>query len=374
MSGARCSARPDDLYRCANEVEQLTASLRGAVAAFDRAIDFVVMQTHGLFAALSWSDPLWSVVNALEDLGATVAQVGAAFEMAGGRLPDIRSVVVTSDAGAVDGWLEVTSWTPTHRLVAGLVGDWGNAVLDGRCRGWTDAGYEGNGFIIGPDGRSYPLVAPRVTRNGQVYNADEDVLPGRPSVLDLDGRDPGWSTIYEQIGVERWRAVPGVMERVLAGAGASGVGVHPGSTESDVEAILITPGRAPIITRSLSAPPVQAPNPPVYSPPGPPDPPPGVPDLEYPVGQTSLAVGVMNIEPVIIDGLVGAAYADLGSHDAYDVVFQANTDGRVRALYRRVFVGFDDDDRDKATLDSVWVTGPERNDQVPIRYAPPGSG
>jgi len=76
----------------------------------------------------------------------------------------------------------------------------------------------------------------------------------------------------------------------------------------------------------------------------------------------------MTLAPVVLDGLVGAARADLGSHDAYDIVLQENEDGRIRALYRRVFVGFDSSG--DATLSSVYVTGPERNDQVRITYAP----
>ena len=101
----------------------------------------------------------------------------------------------------------------------------------------------------------------------------------------------------------------------------------------------------------------------------PPVPPPNKPDLEYPLGQTSVAAGAMNLAPVVLDGLAGAAHADLGSYDAYDIVFQENSDGRIRALYQRVFVGFDASG--EAELSSVYVTGPERNDQVPIEYAPP---
>ena len=48
--------------------------------------------------------------------------------------------------------------------------------------------------------------------------------------------------------------------------------------------------------------------------------------------------------------------------------FQQNADGRVRALYKRVYVAFDDDGKPYA--ESVWVIGPENNDHVVINYAP----
>ncbi len=237
-----------------------------------------------------------------------------------------------------------------------------------RCVSFGDAGYEGAGFIRGPDDRRYPLIAPHVMREGKTYNADDGVRPGEPSVLDLDGRDPGWTTIHEQIGVERWRDEPGAAGRILAGLGASAAGPPAGSTEDDVRAVVINPGRKPTLGKSLAPSAARSASPPLYMPSAPPVPPPNKPDLEYPLGQTSVAAGAMNLAPVVVDGLVGAARADLGSYDAYDIVFQENRDGRIRALYQRVFVGFEASG--EAQLSSVYVTGPERNDQVPIAYAP----
>jgi hypothetical protein len=121
------------------------------------------------------------------------------------------------------------------------------------------------------------------------------------------------------------------------------------------------------LSRDLSPSPTPGVAPPVYTPPAPPVPPPNAPEVEYPAGQSSVAAGAMNIAPVVVNGFAGAAGADLGSHDAYDIVLQENDDGRIRALYRRVFVGFDS--AGEPELSSVYVTGPERNDQVPITYA-----
>jgi hypothetical protein len=365
---ARCSARPDDLYRGANELDHIASALRRSVSAFDRVIEHYEWHTRGLFAALRSSDPLWTVLNELDDLSTWLAGVGGAFETAGRGTGAGRSAMVTVDATTIDAWIGRSSWRPAGALERIDRSAWAAAVFGPRCVSWGDAGYEGEGFIAGPDGRSYPLVAPRVTRDSRQFNADDGVRPGEPGVLELDGRDPGWRTIYEQIGEERWRDEPSVGDRILAGIGSTAAGSPTGSTASDVAAVVLAPGRAPVMGRDLPSPPAPGVAPQTYTPPAPPDPPPNMPGLEYPAGQTSVAAGAMDIAPMVLNGFVGAARADLGSHDAYDIVLQENDDGRIRALYRRVFVGFDP--AGEPELRSVYVTGPERNDQVPITYAP----
>ena len=76
----------------------------------------------------------------------------------------------------------------------------------------------------------------------------------------------------------------------------------------------------------------------------------------------------MNALTIGTDFAAGVFMADQGSHAAYDVTFQQNADGRRRALYKRVYVGFDDEG--KPYPESVWVTGAETNDHVLINYAP----
>src|SRR5581483_4345006 len=127
-----------------------------------------------------------------------------------------------------------------HHVRAGGRGEWLRA-FDERCRSFTDAGYRGGGFIVGPDGRTYPLVAPFVVRDGREYQADDELRPGAPSVLDLDGRDPGWTTIDEHIGIERWRDAPDTWARVWSAIGSTVGGRPNGSDQRDVEALVIVP-------------------------------------------------------------------------------------------------------------------------------------
>jgi hypothetical protein len=205
-----------------------------------------------------------------------------------------------------------------------------------------------------------------VERDRVVYNADNARLANQPSVLDLDGRDPGWTTIYEKIGVERWRDAPDVLGRVLSGFGSTVGGRPNGSSERDVRQLMLRPGMAPMFRSKPDRSP-EEPTPPPYMVPAAPDfAPPDWPDTMYPGANTGTAVA--NGVPILIEGVGGAVMADSGSHAAYDVTFQKNTDGRTRALYRRVFVGFDD--AGNAHPRSVWVRGPENNDHVVINYAP----
>ena len=233
-------------------------------------------------------------------------------------------------------------------------------------RGATRGIRVGEGSSWVPDGRSYPLVAPYVVRDGKTYNADNGVEPGQRSVLELDGRDPGWTTVYEKIDVERWRDDPNVGEKILSGFGSTVGGRPMGSSESDVRSLVVTPGMAPSFASGDTRPATEPTPPPYMVPKAPEFASPRQPETTYPGGSAGAAVA--SGAPIVIEGLGGAFMADQGSHAVYDITLQQNDVGRIRALYRRVYVGFDD--AGKPYADSTWITGPDHNDQVLINYAP----
>lgn len=366
MSGeARCSARPSDLVEYARETDDAVWQLRNELRNFDLAIEMYLLVAGGLFRMIGYADPIWDAAFELEDMASWVSHVGWAFAIAGAAGDSTTSAIVAADPGAVDHWLNPIDWNPAKHLRGGQAGDWLRA-LDPQCRGYTDAGYRGSGFIVGPDGRSFPLVAPHVIRDGKEYQADDGVEPGQLSVLQLDGRDPGWRTIYEKIGVERWRDAPDLGGRILSGIGSTVAGRPNGSSKSDVEQLFVMPGMAPSFgsvperpTSESTPPPYMVPNAPNFAPPG-------QPDTMYPGANARSAAA--SGAPILIEGLGGALMADQGSHAAFDIMFQQNANGRLRALYKRVYVGFDD--KGKPYADSVWVTGPENNDHILINYAP----
>ncbi|MEY2420899.1 MAG: hypothetical protein QOI95_966 [Acidimicrobiaceae bacterium] len=368
--GVLCSARPADLLEYTRETGDVIWQLRNGLVTFDAAVEEYLSASGGwligLIKKLGYRDPLWNAVVDLDDLSSWVSHVAWAFAMAGAG-GDIHSTdLVSTSTLAVGSWLDPVEWKPAAHVRPGQPGDWLRA-FNPLCRGYQDgAGYRGSGFIQGPDGRLYPLVAPFVTRDGTEYNADNGLAPGQTSVLELDGSDQGWTTVWESIGVERWREDPGVWDKVWMGVGSTVGGRPSGSAESDVEKLVLMPGMAPWFGAPADRPP-EEPTPPPYMVPAAPDyAPPGQPDTMYPGSVAGAAVsgGV----PMLIEGFGGGLMADLGSFDAFDVTFQENAAGDVRALYKRVYVGFDDAGEPYA--DSVWVTGPENNDHVLINYAP----
>jgi hypothetical protein len=333
-----CSARPAALVAYAHEAGSIADALRRELAIFD--------------ADVPVPHPWWDVAFALADLASWTGEVGWAFAMAGGSAdPSTRTTAIAVSRAAVDGWLANEQWQPTGQLGTGNPEDWALAAFGRNCKAYANGGYLGHsGFIVGPDGERYPLVAPWVQRGDERFQADDDRAAGAPSVLDLDGRDPGWTTVYERTGVERWRGDPGFWGRLATGIGSTAAGPPTGSAPDDVERVVIAPGLAPtFLDPGIAAPPIA----------------PGPAQTNAPEEYSNQDAG--NAAVVGVDFLAGVADADAGSYDAYDVVFQTNADGRTRALYRRVFVGFDDSGDPSTT--SVWITGPERNDQVPITYA-----
>jgi hypothetical protein len=314
---------------------------------------------------LFYRDPIWNALVELDEVSSWVGHVGWAFAMAGGGSISSTDVITTTSL-AVGSWLDPIEWKPADHVRSGQAGDWLRA-FNPLCRGYrTGSGYRGSGFIEGPDGRLYPLVAPFVTRDGEEYHADDRLAPGEPSVLDLDGSDAGWTTVRETMGVERWREAPGLWERFMLGVGNTVAGRPNGSTESDVEKLVLQSGAAPYFGFVSDRSSTES-TPPQYIVPKAPDfAPPGQPDTMYPGNNAPAAAG--SGTAMLIEGIGGALMADLGSFDAYDVMFQQNAAGDTRALYKRVYVGFDDAGEPYA--DSVWVTGPENNDHVLINYAP----
>ena len=367
MSGdTACSARPADLVEYARETGDAVWQLRGALHDFDIAAEAYELIAGGIFRLARYGDALWDAAFELEDLAGWVAHVGWAFAVAGAGGDATATAVMTTSAMAVDAWLEPVEWSPAKHLRSGAPGEWLRA-LDPTCHGFGDAGYSGGGFVVGPDGRTYPLVAPYVTRDGVVYQADDGLVPGARSVLDLDGRDPGWTTIYEKIGVERWGSdAPNLVTRLLTGIGSTVAGRPNGSSRSDVEALHLVPGMAPTFGAVPDRPATEPAPPPYMQPSEPPYSPPAQPGTVYP-GSNSQA-GKANAVSEGVDLAGGFFMSDLGRHAAYDITFQQNATGQVRALYKRVYVGFDDAGDPYA--DSVWVIGPENNDHVLINYAP----
>jgi hypothetical protein len=256
------------------------------------------------------------VAARVRDAGAFAHEVGLAFAAAGQGGAD---GVFHADSAAVDGAMGA-AWRPSGRVTSILPDQWRRMVWADRCD-TSESFYGGHGGAIrGADGRLYPLVVPSIRRDGLVYNAEWG-RSGQASLAGLFGADGGWHLVDIETGVERHRDAPSLLDRLLIGLGSTVGGPPIGSTAEQVDAVVLRPGERPRVESLRAHQPV-----PVDPPTAPPDDP-----------STALA-GAAELGPMAIDLSVGALSADDGAQDAYQIVFEQNDDGRLRAIYQRVDV------------------------------------
>ncbi|MEO7556145.1 MAG: hypothetical protein ABIV94_06025 [Acidimicrobiales bacterium] len=294
---------------------------------------------------------LASAATVLGELSQDAHAVGTAFALAGAAGAD---GVVRTDAAAVEARLR-TQWRPEGRVTRGDNAEWFASLYGTRCFAGNQRYFGATSFITGPDGRRYALVAPTVVRDGLAYNAEWG-RDGSSSVFDLFGADPGWRTVDVESGVERHRHSPGAFERLMMGFGATATAPLAASSRGDVEAVVLEPGELPRIAR--------VPAPSATTTPIPPDP-------EFESWQP-LPVNLVALAPMAADFSLAVLNADDGAHDAYQISFQENADGRRRALYQRLDV-IPGDDSSPTVLAPSYVVGPSLNDddRILIRYLGP---
>lgn len=168
--------------------------------------------------------------------------------------------------------------------------------------GATVADYEGGGFVIGPDGRSYPIVIPTVTTGAGTFTADAWTAAGQPSVAELGGEDEGWQVIGYAAGDEQIQASAGVADYVLGGLAASGGLVQPALPTEGLAYIVMSPNGPPRLSATPPTLPTTA----------------NTPDAD---GVPLIAADVATL----------ALNLDNGTQRAFQVVLEQNDDGRVRA-------------------------------------------
>lgn len=167
--------------------------------------------------------------------------------------------------------------------------------------GGDDAGYEGGGFVVGPDGREYPMVIPTVTTADGTYTADAWVAPGEPAVANLGGADDGWEVVGYASGVERVQAAPGALAIVLGGIAASTGLVRPAPPNSGLPSIVMHPNGPPSLSEE----------------------PPTLPTTENTPDADGMSLLVADVAVMTVN-------MDNQTERAYQVIFEQNDDGRIR--------------------------------------------
>lgn len=269
------------------------------------------------------------------------------------------------------------AWSPYKDLRPGSQAAWDQAMgFPGICTaGGATYFYQGGGFIIGPDGREYPLVDPSVNQGGRTFLGDAPFSSG--NIDTLDGADPGWQTLYSRDGVDSFGPAPSGWDRFWA-FWAGTAGVDPAPNVNALQAFVnVTPGGYPALGEgpSIPATPAAPPTlneqdlkwmpvgngqwawvdmatyqpsrdilrqyPTLFKPPAPGSP---VAQEQQASERGQAAVdGVTGLGPITLEGIADAATLGNPNLRYYSVVFQQNSDGRIRAILRtyRVAAGQD---------------------------------
>jgi hypothetical protein len=206
-------------------------------------------------------------------------------------------------------------------------------------------GYFGGGSIAGPGGVQWPIVMPYFRDGQHVYMADAGGPSPNGGIEQLDGNDPGWTTIGTYVGLGQF----GSISAKTKGATAIliGTGQELDTTSTDPRAVAVDPKGFPHVGLT-----------PGELPSGPEDKPfwdldsdsmmpkhmeglpPGSmqPDNEY--NQAALGAGSLLVQA----GQAYTAAQNLDSHAKrqWYVAYQVNHDGRIRAVVHTYTAGAGD--------------------------------
>ena len=165
--------------------------------------------------------------GAQERVLAAAARAASAFQAVAAQAPSFARALQTLQPNG-DG---EPGWDPIQSLVSGDQATWWS-ILWGKDHCLAGPGHYGGvgSFIRGPDGLLYPLVVPRLTIDGEVYNGNKGALSPGESVWDLGGSDPGWIEVYRAQGVTRLRDGPSGIEKFFIGIAGMNPNLHPQST------------------------------------------------------------------------------------------------------------------------------------------------
>lgn len=206
------------------------------------------------------------------------------------------------------------SWDPTENVGKGSATDWDLAVLLGApC---LPSAYTGGGFLVGPDGRTYPIVT---------------VDPDDQTAAALD---TGWQTLGTYTDYQQLEDPLSTADNILIAIGAAaGASYAPYAT--------VNPSATKELANDLQAPVEETSS----ANPGLPSSVPessytyvvtdgkGKPQVETYTPPSSTIGAGLEVATNVVDAGSALAQADANTHYTYQVEFQQNTDGRVRAVY-----------------------------------------
>ena len=346
MSQPTTSAVPEHLSAYAIPARQFDSMLLTSAASLGSALNqFRATQPEFIAYVPSIDCDIAIYARANNEVDLFVQRVADAFFAADNRMGVMGPFlphVVTVDVSRFETILGGTNFSPLTTITGASYADWWQAVDDGSCRAGAGR-YNGGGFIMGPDGRKYPMVVPSLIVNGEEYNANGNGFVDSQNISTLGGMDKGWTTIAVVSGNFDLRKPAPLWEKILAGFGGS-TGWHspfgdaaPGDVYNGLQVNL------------QGVPALFGPPPRVMSEPPPDDNP--EPAERYgmvmrdgrlswqPVGTMAgtapqTAANSASLAITVLEGVDTAIHYDDASHSGYQVIYEVNDDGRRRAMVR----------------------------------------
>jgi hypothetical protein len=203
-------------------------------------------------------------------------------------------------------------------------------------------GYFGGGTILGPGGAQWPIVMPYYQDGKNIYMADDGATPPNGGINELDGQDPGWTTVATYSGLGQFGTISGWTK--AAAAFLIGTGQELETNPTDPGAVTVNNDGVPFAGHDVPEPSMGPADKPYWDvdsdtmmPKPMEDLPPGSiqPNLEY----NEAALGGASL--LVQAGQAATAVQNIDSHASrqWYVSYQINSDGRTRAIVHTYSAG-----------------------------------
>jgi hypothetical protein len=215
-------------------------------------------------------------------------------------------------------------------------------------------GYFGGGTIAGPGGAQWPIVMPYFQQGEHVYMADDGQARTDGGIEQLDGHDPGWSTIAEYRGQNQYGSISSGTKLATGFLIATGQDLE--TTQTDSSAVVIGPDGTPYAGNDVHEVP-EAP-----------------PDKAYwDVTSKTMFPGEADkfVGPAALAVQAGQAVQAVHNEDSHAsrqwyVAYQVNDDGRTRAIVHTYSATPTEDDKTYVgSFANAFPTGNGESTEIP---------
>lgn len=222
-------------------------------------------------------------------------------------------------------------------------------------------GYFGGGTILGPGGTQWPIVMPYLQQGDHVYMADDGQARTDGGIYQLDGNDPGWTTVATYSGLNNYGHISATTKSATIFLIATGQELE--TTQTDPGAVRIGPDGTAYAGHDVTEIP-QSPQDKAYW------------DIE---SETAMPEGSSKyLGPLALADQAGMAAQAASNEDSHTsrqwyVSYEVNDDGRTRAVVHTYSATPGENDKTYVgSFANSFPTGNGQTQEIPYntRYNP----